>query len=143
MSIENHVVSLEIAKKLKDYLPKEFESCFYFWGDDIKKNIDIVSNSFMKSYLEHHINTDKEFYPAPLLTELLELLPKVIYKESIYFLQICAFKTEEDKEQFWIYYTNRFHNRLIIFRDDKDGNIIDCAALLYMWLIDNGYVKNE
>jgi hypothetical protein len=131
--MKEHVVDLETAKILKDKLPEGWESIFY-WNSGVLC-YRISDGTFMpvdgaKRILSLHYTV----YPAPILSEILELLPRSLKTGERFFL-------ESIYELYDIGYKNEFMTPLVAFR--YDDLAATAAAKLYIWLVDEGYIKEE
>ena len=130
MSIENHVCSLEMSKKLAEAgWKKETE----FWWIDRQDNVKNARNKGFELCSEYdfaYYNRDAIKYPAPLATDILEELPPA-FKEDDYQISM-----EMENECFWcVMYTN-VHTQTVDY-ETKDKSFIN--ALTQMWL----YLKQE
>jgi hypothetical protein len=160
--MKDHVADLETAKKLKDYLPEGFES-YFVWARYKNKN-DIRRLPKDKGWSDWSIHPTKigmnvatpqrvrEAYSAPILSEMLEILPKYIRRNGrTYHFMICSLGDILD-----ITYHN-FSNILFDeesrdlleqpdinhkgFSTDDNTNLATAACQLFMWLVDEGYLE--
>lgn len=145
--MEKHVVDLETAKKLKEYLPKGFE-CDRYWNDHYvhypdeysTPTVSLMDKSDGLEWLDPENDTGEYekccVYPAPILSEILELLPEqMIVGGKVYDFGVI---------KHCIYYesTNITYADLVNYRTDISAcNLATAAALLYMWLIDNKHIE--
>ena len=83
MDIENQVVSLELAKKMKE-LGFGQESEWYWVINQDSAFTDWCLES--QRYIKYYKKDNKEYYPAYTVAELGEMLPKII--ENLYKLEI-------------------------------------------------------
>jgi hypothetical protein len=156
MSIENHVVSLEVAKKLKPYLPVGFESIYNWFifsdgttylgtsGSDAEECLLMCTGRSYKV---------KEAYPSPILTELTELLPRTIRHKGKCYNRMTSCVGDLDDITYYNWgkcYADESRDLMEQedinhggFSTDKKENIIDMTALLYIWLVDNKYIEVE
>jgi hypothetical protein len=120
---EKHVVSLELAKQLKEAgWKKETEFCWALCADMSSTNFGTGEFRITTGGLSSE--TKVEHYPAPLATELLEELPDMSFDTG----------RREDK---WIIFfqDNSKLNKVNVVRKDKNL----CDALTKMWL----YLRKE
>jgi hypothetical protein len=143
----NHVVSREVAEKLKGYLPKGLKSHFCYQRIRNTKNDEWYGwNGSWEGIIKSPSTTDTQELNAPTLSEILELLPKFMTVPS---------KTRAGNEVVFIFCMNGGRNgdgRVGLMSYDKDKytfykalnvevNLATAAAKLYMWLIDEGHVE--
>ncbi len=77
--LESHVVSLEIAKLLKEAGWKKETEFWWEWGQ-MSKKWDIVKNITCPNNGVDRFGVD--YYPAPLATEILEELPRTLERKT-------------------------------------------------------------
>jgi hypothetical protein len=154
--MQKYVVDLETAKKLKDYLPEGFRSIFYW-----KRKRDQIADAWGDWYIAmDYFEPDERWccVPAPILEEMLELLPEIIYVGKVpHYLNIR--QKDHEKEINYIKYPHGLHGNFesetFTFTFDVDSkssyhhgddiykhictNGATAAAKLYMWLVDEGY----
>lgn len=123
MKFENQVVSLELAKKLKDLGVKQ-DSLFY-WGESFTNNGDKEFNIYFNSVQACNILDE---YSAFTVAELGEMLPEHV---NYYFLQY--------KENYkWVI---TFSEHAEIYRkyrmEFKGQNEADVRAQMLIYLIEN------
>jgi len=114
--LESHVVSLEIAKQLKEEGWKKETEFWWEWGQ-MSKKWDIVKNITCPNNGVDRFGVD--YYPAPLATEILEELPVTI---SNYDLTI-----RKDEEGF---YNVHYASLIMISRI----GLPNALAMIYVWL---------
>lgn len=118
-------VSLEVARKLKKYLPEGFESKFY-WVDGLfcfsRSRHSFVTLVNTKKSIDL---SDDAIFKAPLLCEMLKLLPRKFNGKTL----VIDFDNTEIG-----------YPRLCWIQFGK-YSIATACALLYMQLVDNGYVE--
>lgn len=133
MNLESQVVSLELAKRLKE-LGVKYNNLF-IWGRYGKKN-----DSDRDWCLDHQSNASwmEEWYSAYTSSELLELLPKQI--KWHFYTQIPS-----SNEDWVIYYRDAFGTL-----KNKDEKVEVCAisecdarAKMLIFLLEKGIIKNE
>jgi len=145
----NHVVSLDVAKKLKEYLPEDYKPNFiwrrrigYKDGGKGKERIPYYVESTWKLIYVPDMEdnyTPYESYPAPLLSEMLNLLPREISRDYEFacgeqpFLDLFAFGEH-------IGYTVTQAFRVVVSYDFDGRNYATAAALLYIHLKERGLV---
>lgn len=134
MQPKDYVVSLEVAKKLKDYLPKGFRS-FLSWE---KGSICLIDDNMIDKI---------DFYRAPNSDEMLAILPEDIYelKKTIYASEVFPLRLHIDfsclvgkvcyRRGISVGYFELMH---FIFRRRE---LATALAKLYMWLVDNKYIE--
>ena len=122
--IEKYVVSLSLAKKLKEAeWAKETE---FIWARGF---VDL--SAFWFKY------DSEEVLPAPLAEEILEELPKRIAKPMItYLLDITPIKGGNI-----IRYIE--YNWLHVLIDKEAPKLSDALAQLWLWLKENGYLEER
>lgn len=149
-NMENHVVSLEVAKELKGYLPEGFESEFIYrishYGY-MKPDDPGVLQVCMRRAPVSALEDVRETCPAPILSEMLEILPNQInikdkssehrYYRKFLYDSICYsnYKGTALKG------INNIVEQEYIDLYEKTINYATAAAKLYMWLIDNKYLE--
>lgn len=156
--MQRYVVDLETAKKLKEYLPEGFESEFmWVFRQSLGFRLEPTLQIFNER--EEHLNkmilaTDVFYieekdletfrkisnrklivYPAPILEEMLELLPHAIHHIDDTDKLTSFFEMTKT----YIGYRCAGKATKVEFYGRKQ-NIATAAALLYIWLVDNGYV---
>jgi hypothetical protein len=131
--MKDHVADLETAKKLKDYLPEGFES-YFVWARYKNKN-DIRRLPKDKGWSDWSIHPTKigmnvatpqrvrEAYPALILNEMLELLPK-----------------RSDGNILNVPVDGEILNLALFYYTNPNTNPATAVCQLYMWLVDKGYV---
>jgi hypothetical protein len=139
--MQKYVIDLETAKKLKDYLPEGFEGEFIWTVPTVKELEKLTAivhknNLVHRTYGQHMKGKFEEHYPAPILEEMLELLPEnlIIKGKSVYrrdFIGNCIC---------YINVGDQSHGRYLhsVFITES-VNFATAAAKLYMWLVDEGY----
>jgi hypothetical protein len=162
--MQKYVVDLETAKKLKGYLPKGWEGEFVYGrikllGEDDPYSLrQRLSAICTERAVEKPTLLSYEEIPAPILEEMLELLPNIIYVGKVpHYLNIR--QKDHEKEINYIKYPHGLHGNFesetFTFTFDVDSkssyhngddiykhictNGAAAAAKLYMWLVDEGY----
>lgn len=136
--IENHVCSLELAKKIKELGIKQ-ESVFYWAKQGIFvpgiSNPETDTHAITIPSSKQYIQKLREPYSAFLASELGEFMSKISVLDKGYqqFIELsihgCGFLPED----------NDF-SKNIIFVDDSEPNM---RAKMLIYLIEEGYVKVE
>jgi len=125
--IEKYVVSLDLAKKLKEAgwnKPK-----LHFWVKGEIGNPFVVDYELAKSF--------EILAPAPLAEEILEELPKRITKPMVtYWLDISFIKRSNIVK--YIEY-----DWLHILIDKEAPKLSDALAQLWLWLKEHGYLEEK
>lgn len=148
MNIEDQVVSLELAQKLKDLGVKQ-ESCFIWKNISYKKSLDgqVLERKWMLDYVCNRLPLEEfkdlwvsAFTVAELGKMLNIKIPNGSKLGDSYYQSLsieCSFKSV------WLnhYYESGFStNESIVFRCD-DENEADARAKLLIILIEMGLVK--
>lgn len=130
--ITNHIVSLETAKKLKA-AGWEKETLYYF-----------EEHKFLKTVIVRRFDErDKENcerlhdFSAPLATELLEELPKVI-KHNGKIIGALSFNFDHNEQKYWVSYG--YTNKLPIARIFRD-NLHEALAEMWIMLKEYNLIK--
>lgn len=140
MRLEDQVISLDIAKKLKEIGLKQ--ESYYVWRY-YQNEIELTTLKAVKIFNKY----SHDSYPAYTLSELLDILPSTIY-------------TNEDEEhlspdtsyQLWVVKVNDIENPYVVsYYSNKDHNSDDwqqendtlpnCLAKMLIYLIEIGKVK--
>jgi hypothetical protein len=140
-TMKNHVVSLEVAKRLKDYLPEELETHFVWVIFKDKKKPYLRTLEYIKynHKLGGGISSIYKVYLAPILSEMLELLPLQI-KNGKYSYSLDLNLLQYNRQARGIsgnWRTASFHGN---FKKRLEPLTPDKVAELYMWCIDSGYI---
>jgi hypothetical protein len=132
MTIENHVVSLQTAKRMKS-LGWDYKECLFVYDYDSRK--DGYDIEFTATYDYHPTS---ENLPAPLATEIVEELPGNIVVD------------EGDPENQWIYWLgiHKLTDEYEVFYDHYDvtkqsashENLAEALALLWCELKEKGII---
>jgi hypothetical protein len=137
--MKDKVVSLEVAKEL----PEGFKSEFYWYR---YYTIDLPGTG-EKSYSKWFLGDKKsiitkaiESIPAPLLCEMLELLPNMIQPDRKNYYRLMS-----DWMLKGIFYMSPDYKALDGSTHFWGGskNPATAAAELYIWLKDNDYIKES
>lgn len=115
MKIENQCVSLELAKRLNELGIKQ--ESFFHWSYQWKNHPTLKRKTQSN-------NLKKLSISAFTVAELGEMLPYYSY-ETIKSINWVEFRCDH------------FH---MSFRHDNEAN---ARALMIIWLIENGFIKNE
>lgn len=126
MKLEDQVVSLELAKKLKSLNVKQ-ESLFY-WQADVSNGEAIrVSQGHSRSMYE-------ENFSAFTVAELLESLPSQIYREKRGAqCALTILKATPDFKGFYVEYYD--------VNTTDDSNLANALAKMLCYLLDNDLLK--
>jgi len=155
--IEKYVVSLDLAKELKEAGWEKYT--IYVWAINVgEQHKTLVVPHAEVRHEKHEVwfgafaKHYQEILPAPLAEEIIEGLPKKITDEQTYRLRI-----ERHDDHYTVGYC---YDYLFSYRQDKniiaesvlrwlklitDSNISNALARLWLWLKENGYLegKNE
>jgi len=134
--IEKYVVSLELAKKLKE-AGWEKETVYWWWERRSSSGKLITQEARYKDdppiFLDG--NTVEIIAPAPLAEEMLEELPKKITKHSLtYWL------TMDYDDAYIMTYSDCDWFAIVQSMDKKLSNAL---ARLWLWLKENGYLEEN
>jgi hypothetical protein len=135
--IEQHVVDLETSKRLAPYLPEGFKSEFYWFGYseqtlELTPNEDFkISYAYWQEAKESGLLDPPIFYPALLLTEVLEVLPKELIVEGKKYLW--------SQRHYGIWYQEDGTGIVLSRSSFYSHDLPDAAARLALWLVENGY----
>jgi hypothetical protein len=136
--IESHVISLDIAKRLNEFVVKK-ESIFY-WVYDEKKEV-------WECWFREHIADweDKHLYlPAYTASELLEMLPSEIIIDHALtkYFHLTMIKRHN---LYRVVYENSNDPRYapIIYHGEEDELPQNALGGIYIYLLENGIVKAE
>ncbi|MHA1400130.1 MAG: hypothetical protein ACTSQE_07260 [Candidatus Heimdallarchaeaceae archaeon] len=129
MNIEKQVVSLELAKELKEAgYPQE--SLFYHVAFASGKDNLIVQDPRCMENFDHE---EFEIYSAPTVAELGEALPEDIeVQEDGYFLRIDKYMNE---------WTVGFSRGANLYFPHKDKSEANARALMLLYLAKEGIIK--
>lgn len=144
MSIKEHVVSKDLAQDLWDKGVK-VDSYFTWFKDTKYNNGYFVTNE----HEEIHVPGDL-LYPAPMLSELLDLMP-VEFKTNIagfeeHFLHHLYKSYDNSNPKVLRYYSQYMDYVEDSYLDNQifiDPKAVDAVGKTLLWLIDNGYYKVE
>ncbi len=126
MSLKNLVPDLQSCKKL----PKGMETLFKRVYNPIAENYFIV----LTSVGEITLSSDAEFYPAPTVQELLDIMPNHINGDQCaHFLELDWGFVKGRKQKY--YEVNYGTQRMI------NENYAQALADLYNWCVDNGHIE--
>ena len=134
MPIENKVASRELSEKLvKAGVRLETEFVWLKTGSGGNWKI------YHREDLPKGGITCRGILPAPLLCELLEILPHIINDD--YYLQI----SKHSDGKFFIGYVTPEHCAIYTYDTEKyfGASLEDCAVLLLIWLLEKGHIKTE
>ena len=127
--IENHVVCLELAKKLKEMGYPQGRSCFvYAYNDkceDIKRSDEVPCGDNL------------EYCDAPLFTEIIELIPESLEdgKDNTYYRNLATGNFEYRR-----YEQYDGESYLHCQEYEENATIQDLAAKTWLFLKENGYI---
>ena len=124
MKLENQVVSLELAKKLKELGFKQ--DSLYYWAED--ENFIVTKDKIENSQDWR----DNYFIPAYTVPELGEMLPLkiddedlTIWREKGFESWDVAYSTLARKEEVW----------------EQSKNLVDAMAKMAIYLLENNLIK--
>lgn len=127
--MKNHIVSKELAQKLRAVGAKQVSSFYWIEFEDgtlwLSRNNEVAS-----------ITSEMEFsaYSAFLSTELLEELPRLIENE-----QLVLFLTKADD-----HYTSGYMTKSGYLEVKERGTTAsESLGNLYLYLAENGLLKNQ
>lgn len=134
MKFENQLTSLALSKRLKELGVKQ-ESIFYW---------DALSpTAYIIKFFPYHC-PGLEHYSAFTVAELGELLPGEIEKYrkqyNVFDYFYIRFIKNEDQYFSTYYLGPEEEEKLIEFKDHSEANV---RALMLIYLIENGLLKNE
>ena len=142
--IEKYVVSLDLAKKLKEAgYPQKGGG--WYWYSSIENALWRLM--FLDEF-DGEFNQDIEtFLKAPLAEEILEELPKMIYwKPAVGNLNITGYRLTIKKDTFE---TGCYHvgykniDRIVWAGNFRDNKLSNALARLWLWLKENGYLEER
>lgn len=130
--MKNHVVSLELAKQLKEAGYPEAQRFYWVKPSSAQKPF-VVSRLNMQ---QRDPDTLEISIAAPLATELLEQLPASVEDEEFGLAEIHIYKQEQDK---WlvIYDTEE---GTILSKECKNKSLPDALAMMYLYLKKEGRI---
>lgn len=130
--MEKHVVSLEIAKKLKE-MRWEKETNYSF------TNLYRVDGKFDLVNITKKQCRGKLVYAAPLATEILEELPKWWKHDRGQMLEIIY----SDGDVYWVNYTDYTGSCPPNVPEIEDKSLPDALARMWLYLKENNLLKVE
>lgn len=139
--INNHVTSLPVSKRLAPHLPEGWESRLYWAGEELcfkGEDGTLITFGGKRKLILHYI---EEVSPAPFLSEILPLLPIGIQK---YKWAYRAFMNEDmngSKRRYHFAYRDTKNESGTGLMSFEKENGADAAALLFIWLNENGHIK--
>ena len=146
--IEKYVVSLDLAKKLKE---AGWEKETVYWWVKTQRGIRLEAIRYVELYPKQSYgiiwldDAGKEEFmplaPAPLAEEILEELPKYIYEHvegerKTYYLTVKI-----DKNGYSIGYSDELTEWLYLFT--LFDQLSNAAAQVWLWLKEHGYLEEE
>lgn len=144
MKLENQVVSLELAKEMKE-LGFEQESLFWYlpeinkdgkiiyhpqWFQPDEEYISSIKNSILNKD-NNEFNID--LYSAYNASELLLLLPPYISTEDY----DCPLKIIKEDSSYWVYYEMRNY---LSYEEFNEINLCDALAQMLIYLKKNNLI---
>jgi hypothetical protein len=138
MNLELQVVSLELAKKLKELKVKQ-DSIFY-WEKCPDYNKFVISCSIYhdimtSEWTDCHILQKQENYSAFTACELGEFLP--------YEINLCSLIITKDWDIWEIQYNDSDYPREKIVARSFDNNLANAMAKMLIYLLEQGLIKNN
>lgn len=154
MSMEQYVVSRELAKKLKEAgypqstewfirLQKPIGLTKIYWHGDMDYDNERFSGSKPEQV---RFREENEFFAAPMTDELLEQLPNVIEEgKTVYYLLIQNPFTADRRAHYHTVGTKggRLHASLNDSAIGVAKTQPEALAQLWLWLKDHGYIKTD
>lgn len=137
MELKDQVVSLELAKRLKELGVKQESLFWWSWFDYAPKDKYELVN-------REDVNTDYPFYSAFTTSELGEMLPEAIREGHMTpegydgILYILSFSRSDDRH----FLTYKSGNGWKLAQFDADTEA-DGRAKCLIYLIENGLVKTD
>lgn len=152
MKIKSQVCSLDLSKKLKELGFQGSSHFVYITDGNIVNLIDEypefcfvsqggASKDGLKYLLYPHEQNAWQFYNAYTASELLDIIPEVICTKNIHYrinITLCSLNDNDKDMIFKRKYLIGYH--IISFEDEC---LASAAAKMLIYLIENGYYKND
>ena len=130
MSIESHVVSLDLARELKEKGFPQEKMTFYRSNED--------GNIYLHSEFHPSCVDEGIVVAAPLFTEIWERLPRLIDDgPKVKFLHL---NTDRNGQHTIYYERHRFYSTPHIIEISEENTPQDAAAKAWLWLRERGLV---
>lgn len=143
MKLEQQVVSLELAKKLKELGVKQFGTLFA-WAEVAQKEKDYLGRPLWKyQIVKNNFQADIEFIAAFTVAELGELLPWCVNKKSEmpFCLEIRKMIADVDNDEWTVrYIRGKNAEEQIPVTDDTEAN---ARAKMLIYLLENKLLESE
>lgn len=144
MNLKDQVVSIELAKKLKDLGVKQ-DSFFYYiptvMGYEITTYIDLVDHDDSKNYYLAMlmINVPEKVFSAFTVAELGELLPKELpSKDKCHAYELnCKWELHYSDDKMWHITYKSFDNDIAMDFIIYDKSEANARARMLIYLIEN------
>ena len=138
MNLETQVVSLELAKKLKNLGVKQ-ESLAYFICQEVGDNYDLHIFDNGESVKKSFEMNKREIISAFTVAELGEILPQIIKIKSIKYQLFCSIGL--DKQWFVVYVNEEDYHDNAPIKIIMCHNEADARAKMLIYLIENNLIK--
>jgi hypothetical protein len=132
MELSKHVVSLELARKLKELEVKQ-ESLFY-WVITSTTNYHLSYVEGDKSLLPQKRN---DFYSAFTVAELGEMLPRINFRDGRTYKLVTSKEIRNDNEEWSVRYECETHKGFYQQVADTEA---DARANMLIYLVENKFV---
>ena len=136
--MKNYVVSLELAKRLKEAgYPQDGE---YWYYREHGGEGEVLFHNEIAAEMGHGFLPDSKIAAAPLATELLERLPQRIGINKTKDFTLQVWKT--DYAEYVVMYVGLDHESKLTAHDPAahDKSLPDALAEMYLWLKENNYL---
>lgn len=148
MNLESQVCSLEYAKRLKELGVKQ--ESYFFWcdGDILSKKTNCNWYVTFKGEIEYetsgcgccaHGDSISNLYSAFTASECGDLLPPSINEWGLA-IDATSSTTQEGIKSFWHITYADYDKKLM--NEISDLNLANAMAIMLIYLLENGYVKN-
>lgn len=138
--------TFEQSKKLwgLEFRPKRFEEPPFVWSQNKNcKDLTILSHASQKPqcFCKDEVSCWNE-YPAYMMSEIVEKIPWIIDKKINDEIQYFLFEIVKGEEGYTTGYFNTEGGRdLYKFIDFQNEILTVCIMDLFIWLIENQYIK--
>jgi len=139
MKLEDQVVSLELAKRLKELGVKQ-ESLFYWWLDTGSDFKDEPSANYGKPTPKENGGWWDEV-SAFTVAELGEMLPKYVGDDAQYFLECYKTDCTPNKSGYQIRYSEN-QSAEYCLHAVMENTEADARAKMLIYLLENGLITN-
>lgn len=132
MNIEDQVVSLELAKKLKEIgMEQESHWVWFDWGKHTEKHM--AKLEARNNLTEWQLEKGELIYPAFTVAELMEGLPRMIRTDKYHHYELCVYKSSVSIG-YVVEYEHHACDELKILQEFENGKLADALAEMAMWL---------